>query len=146
MCRSDQSIWSTWSGIRYTTKKANYVREICFTYLEKKISWESGLTYFETYFSISNLPKWSRASTKGTYASFGEKKKKFVRCKHRLNSPKCCCVWIKNPRQVFVPPSDFQNSNTLSFFGKSTSTSHNVGRSKINAQTTINRGVRRIHW
>jgi hypothetical protein len=42
----------------------------------KKISWESGLTYFETYFSISNLPKWSRASTKGTYDSFGEKKKK----------------------------------------------------------------------
>jgi hypothetical protein len=40
----------------------------------KKISWESGLAYFETYFSISNLPKWSRASTKGTYDSFGGKK------------------------------------------------------------------------
>ena len=26
-----------------------------------------------------------------------------------------------------------------------TNTSHNVGRSKINAQTTINRGTRRIH-
>jgi hypothetical protein len=31
-------------------------------------------SYFETYFSISNLPKWSRASTKGTYDSLGGKK------------------------------------------------------------------------
>ncbi len=44
----------------------------------KKISWELGLTYFEPYFSISNLPKWLRSSTKGTYDSFGKKKEKSV--------------------------------------------------------------------
>ena len=41
----------------------------------KKICWELSLTYFVTYFSISNLPKWSRASIKSTDDSFGDKKK-----------------------------------------------------------------------
>jgi hypothetical protein len=56
----------------------------------KKISWELVLTYFETYFSITNLPEWLRASTKGTYNSFGGKKK-CVRCKHRPNNRSCVC-------------------------------------------------------
>ena len=78
----------------------------------KKISWESGLTYFETYFSISNLPKWSRASTKGTYDSFGEKKKekkkKCVRCKAGGYSlPFFRPLFAETSYVRFVPASDY---------------------------------------